>query len=163
MRTHLTRVEREIHDAVTTSRLADFSTPSTPDDEGVARWRGSATWDSASWAAASPAGCSTAGHEVTGYNRTRSKAEPLIADGMRFADTPREAAEQSDVIVLDGDEHAGAHRHHRRAGRHPRRARSPGKVYVDMSTVSPAASRGLAERVARARRRRCSTRRSRAA
>jgi len=34
-----------------------------------------------------------AGHEVTGYNRTRSKAEPLIADGMRFADTPRAAAE----------------------------------------------------------------------
>jgi DNA-binding FadR family transcriptional regulator len=27
MRTHLTRVEREIHEAVTTSRLADFSTP----------------------------------------------------------------------------------------------------------------------------------------
>jgi GntR family transcriptional repressor for pyruvate dehydrogenase complex len=32
MRTHLTRVEREIHDAVTTGRLADFSTP-PPDDK----------------------------------------------------------------------------------------------------------------------------------
>ena len=39
-----------------------------------------------------------AGHEVTGHNRTRSKAEPLIAAGMRFADTPRAAAEQSDVV-----------------------------------------------------------------
>ena len=33
MRTHLSRVEREIHDAVTTSRLADFSAPPVPDDE----------------------------------------------------------------------------------------------------------------------------------
>jgi GntR family transcriptional repressor for pyruvate dehydrogenase complex len=34
MRSHLTRVEREIHEAVTTSRLADFSTPPPlPDDE----------------------------------------------------------------------------------------------------------------------------------
>jgi GntR family transcriptional repressor for pyruvate dehydrogenase complex len=33
MRTHLTRVEREIHDAVTTSRIADFSTPSAALDE----------------------------------------------------------------------------------------------------------------------------------
>jgi GntR family transcriptional repressor for pyruvate dehydrogenase complex len=32
MRTHLTRVEREIHEAVKTSRLADFSTP-PPDDK----------------------------------------------------------------------------------------------------------------------------------
>jgi DNA-binding FadR family transcriptional regulator len=33
MRTHLSRVEREIHDAVTTSRLADFSVPLPPLDE----------------------------------------------------------------------------------------------------------------------------------
>jgi GntR family transcriptional repressor for pyruvate dehydrogenase complex len=33
MRTHLTRVEREIHDAVTTSRIADFSTPPAMLDE----------------------------------------------------------------------------------------------------------------------------------
>lgn len=33
MRAHLARVEREIHEAVTTSRLADFSTPPPPPDE----------------------------------------------------------------------------------------------------------------------------------
>jgi DNA-binding FadR family transcriptional regulator len=33
MRTHLTRVEREIHDAVTTSRIADFSTPPATTEE----------------------------------------------------------------------------------------------------------------------------------
>jgi DNA-binding FadR family transcriptional regulator len=33
MRTHLTRVEREIHEAVTTGRLADFSTPPPVDEK----------------------------------------------------------------------------------------------------------------------------------
>ncbi len=88
-----------------------------------------------------------AGHQVTGHNRTRSKAEPLIAAGMGFADTPREAAERSDVVfsmvtntqalaaVTQGPDGILA-------------GLGPGKVYVDMSTVSPAASRELAERVA---------------
>src|SRR5471032_335194 len=39
-----------------------------------------------------------AGHKVTGPNRTRSKADSLIAGGMAFADTPREAAERTDVV-----------------------------------------------------------------
>ena len=89
----------------------------------------------------------SAGHEVTGYNRTRSKAEPLIADGMRFAESPREAAEQTDVIfsMVTNTQALTAITHGPDgilAGL------GPGKVYVDMSTVSPAASRGLAERVA---------------
>ena len=33
-----------------------------------------------------------AGHTVTGWNRSRSKAEPLIAAGMKWADTPRAVA-----------------------------------------------------------------------
>jgi 3-hydroxyisobutyrate dehydrogenase-like beta-hydroxyacid dehydrogenase len=80
-----------------------------------------------------------AGHRVTGYNRTRSKADGLVADGMAFA-------EQSDVLfsmvtdtkalaaVTDGPDGVLA-------------GLGPGKVYVDMSTVSPAASRELAARV----------------
>lgn len=88
-----------------------------------------------------------AGHEVTGYNRTRSKAEALIASGMRFADTASDAAAQSEVVfsmvtntealaaVTEGPDGILA-------------GLGPGKVYVDMSTVSPAASRALAERVA---------------
>jgi 3-hydroxyisobutyrate dehydrogenase-like beta-hydroxyacid dehydrogenase len=88
-----------------------------------------------------------AGHEVTGYNRTRSKADGLVADGMAFADTPRAAAEQSDVVfsmvtntkalaaVTEGPDGVLA-------------GLGPGKVYIEMSTVSPAASRALAERVA---------------
>jgi 3-hydroxyisobutyrate dehydrogenase-like beta-hydroxyacid dehydrogenase len=39
------------------------------------------------------------GHQVTGYNRTRSKAEWLIEKRMRWADSPREVGQFSDVIL----------------------------------------------------------------
>ena len=39
-----------------------------------------------------------AGRTVTGYNRTKSKAEPLIEMGMKWADSPRAVAEASDII-----------------------------------------------------------------
>jgi 3-hydroxyisobutyrate dehydrogenase-like beta-hydroxyacid dehydrogenase len=88
-----------------------------------------------------------AGHEVTGYNRTRSKAEALIAAGMGFADTPRAAAAQSDVVfsMVTNTQALAA------VTEEPDgilAGLGPGKVYVDMSTVSPAASRALAGRVA---------------
>ncbi len=87
-----------------------------------------------------------AGRRVVGYNRTRAKAEWLLELGMEWADSPRAVAEQSDVVfsmvadtkalqaVTEGPEGILA-------------GLGPGKVYVDMSTVSPAASRALAERV----------------
>jgi 3-hydroxyisobutyrate dehydrogenase-like beta-hydroxyacid dehydrogenase len=88
-----------------------------------------------------------AGHEVTGHNRTRSKAEPLVALGMRFVETSREAVEQSDVVfsMVTNTQALTAVTHGPDgilAGL------GPGKVYIDMSTVSPGASRGLAECVA---------------
>jgi 3-hydroxyisobutyrate dehydrogenase len=39
------------------------------------------------------------GHEVTAWNRSRDKAEPLTADGIRIADTPAEAVADADAIV----------------------------------------------------------------
>lgn len=89
-----------------------------------------------------------AGHSVTGYNRTKSKAGWLIDAGMQWADSPRAAAQSADVIfsmvtntealaaIAEGPDGLLA-------------GLGPGKVYVDMSTVSPAASRALAEQVAR--------------
>jgi 3-hydroxyisobutyrate dehydrogenase-like beta-hydroxyacid dehydrogenase len=90
-----------------------------------------------------------AGRPVRGWNRTRARAEPLIARGMRWADTPAEAARGADVVftmltdsaaveqvvagpdgVLDGI--------------------APGAVVVDMSTIAPDACRALAARVAEA-------------
>lgn len=86
------------------------------------------------------------GHPVTGHNRTRSKAEWLIEKGMRWADSPRAVAQAADVVftmvtnaaalsaVVDGPEGL-------------LRGLGPGKIFVDMSTVGPAFSRALADRV----------------
>lgn len=88
-----------------------------------------------------------AGHTVTGYNRTRAKAEWLLAEGMRWGDSPRAVAEAADVTfsmvtgtaalhaVTEGPDGILA-------------GLGDGKVYVDMSTVSPAASEELAGKVA---------------
>ena len=88
-----------------------------------------------------------AGHSVTGYNRTPSKARWLLDAGMRWADSPRAVAQAADVVfsmvtstdalqaIANGPDGVLA-------------GLGPGKVYVDMSTVSPAASRELAGLVA---------------
>ena len=39
-----------------------------------------------------------AGFAATVYNRSRDKAEPLLAQGATFADTPRQVAEASNVV-----------------------------------------------------------------
>ena len=46
-----------------------------------------------------------AGHKVTGWNRSRDKAEPLLAQGMAWAESPRAVAEKCEIvfsIVTDG-------------------------------------------------------------
>ncbi len=40
----------------------------------------------------------SAGYPLTVYNRTRAKAEPLLAKGAQWADTPREVAAKSDAV-----------------------------------------------------------------
>lgn len=88
-----------------------------------------------------------AGHTVTGYNRTRAKAEWLLADGIRLADSPREVAGASDITfsMVTGTE---ALRAITGGPDGVLAGLGPGKVYVDMSTVSPAVSEGLAGKVA---------------
>lgn len=39
-----------------------------------------------------------AGYKCTVYNRTKAKAEPLMASGIQWADSPSDVAKQSDVI-----------------------------------------------------------------
>lgn len=86
------------------------------------------------------------GHRMTGTNRTRAKAQPLVDRGMAWRDTPREVAASSAVVfsmVTDDDALAAI-----TAGPDGIVAGlRPGAVYVDMSTVSPAASRAVAARV----------------
>jgi 3-hydroxyisobutyrate dehydrogenase-like beta-hydroxyacid dehydrogenase len=86
------------------------------------------------------------GHSLTGYNRTRTKAQPLIEKGMKFAETPRAVAEAADVIfssvansaaltsIVEGPNGILA-------------GLSRGKLFVDMSTVGVATSRAMAAKV----------------
>ena len=86
------------------------------------------------------------GHTVTGYNRTRAKAEWLLQKGMKWADSPRAVASASDFIFAMVTNSAAI----RRSPEVPPGcwlACSTGKILIDMSTISPAASRALAAQV----------------
>ena len=86
------------------------------------------------------------GHIVTGYNRTRSKAQWLIDRGMKWGESPRAVAEAADMIfvmvtdsksldaVANGPDGFLA-------------GLAKGKVVIDSSTLSPAMSREVAEKV----------------
>lgn len=88
-----------------------------------------------------------AGHSVTGYNRTRSKAQWLLDRGMRWADTPRMVAEIADVTFTMVTNTAALQEV---VGGHNGilDGLAPGKIYIDMSTVSPSKSRELAAHAA---------------
>lgn len=88
-----------------------------------------------------------AGHELTVHNRTREKEEALESDGANRAETPRDAAAGAEVIVVcvsdtpdveemilgeNGIIHGAA----------------AGSVVVDMSTISPSATRQMAAALA---------------
>ena len=87
------------------------------------------------------------GHDVYGANRTRAKADALIVQGLIWCESAREVAEAADVVismvtdtaalevVTTGPEGLLA-------------GLGAGKIYADMSTVSPQSSRDLAQRVA---------------
>ena len=84
-----------------------------------------------------------AGHDVTVHNRTRQKEEAVAKEGAKRADSPREAAEGAEIIVTmvsdtpDVEDVVmgangviqGAHE---------------GAILIDMSTISPAATRQMA-------------------
>jgi 3-hydroxyisobutyrate dehydrogenase-like beta-hydroxyacid dehydrogenase len=87
-----------------------------------------------------------AGHPVSATNRTAAKARPLIERGLAWLGTARDVAASTDVVlsmVTDDDalEAITSGPDGLLAGL------GAGQVYVDMSTVSPQASRRLAERV----------------
>jgi 3-hydroxyisobutyrate dehydrogenase-like beta-hydroxyacid dehydrogenase len=86
------------------------------------------------------------GHTLTGYNRTRSKAARLLDKGMKWAGSPREVAAASDFtfsmvtnspaleMIVEGPDGILA-------------GLAPGRVLIDMSTVSPEFSRSVAAKV----------------
>lgn len=77
-----------------------------------------------------------AGHQVTVWNRTKSKADEVIAAGARWADTPKKVAENCDFIftmVSDGSTLQAV-----TLGENGVVAGlTANKVVIDMSTVSP--------------------------
>ena len=84
-----------------------------------------------------------AGHRVTGWNRTKAKAAPMLKLGMGWAETPREAARASEIVLSIVTDSAAA------------RSVALGEngiiaglrkdaVYLDMSTISPDTSRAIA-------------------
>jgi len=87
------------------------------------------------------------GHRVTVWNRTREKAEPLLEAGAEWADSPRAVAERSEIVFAMVTNTAAV----RAVAEGPDGILAglrAGKIYVDMSTASPANTRALAERVA---------------
>jgi 3-hydroxyisobutyrate dehydrogenase-like beta-hydroxyacid dehydrogenase len=87
-----------------------------------------------------------AGHRLTGYNRTPGKAQWLADAGLRLALSPRAVAEAAEFTFSMVTDTAALNAvtegpHGILAGL------GPGKVYIDMSTVSPEISRALAGRV----------------
>jgi len=86
-------------------------------------------------------------HPVVGYNRTREKAQPLVDAGMRPANSPREVAEASEVVFSMVTDNAALRSVALGADGIVAGLRA-GAVYVEMSTVSPAATREIGEAVA---------------
>jgi 3-hydroxyisobutyrate dehydrogenase-like beta-hydroxyacid dehydrogenase len=86
------------------------------------------------------------GHTVTGYNRTSSKAQPLIDKGMKWADSPAAVCAASDVVFYMVT-NSSALGEVADAPKGVLAAISAGKIWIDMSTVSPVVSRNLAARV----------------
>jgi 3-hydroxyisobutyrate dehydrogenase-like beta-hydroxyacid dehydrogenase len=86
------------------------------------------------------------GHVVTGYNRTRSKAQWLLDRGMKWGETPREVSATADV-TLSMVTHTEALKSVAEGPDGFLAGLSAGKVLIDMSTVSPSASRTLALKV----------------
>jgi 3-hydroxyisobutyrate dehydrogenase-like beta-hydroxyacid dehydrogenase len=86
------------------------------------------------------------GHAVTGYNRTRSKAQWLIDKGMHWGDSPRAVAAAADVTfamvtnsaaltaIMEGPDGLLA-------------GFGSGKIFSDISTVSPNVSRAFAAKI----------------
>jgi 3-hydroxyisobutyrate dehydrogenase len=87
-------------------------------------------------------------HEVTVYNRSREKEEPVAKAGARRAGSPKEVSQEADIIItcvsdtpdVEGvvlGENGVIH------------GAQTGAIVIDMSTISPSATRRMAAQLAR--------------
>ncbi|MFM0394660.1 NAD(P)-dependent oxidoreductase [Paraburkholderia phytofirmans] len=92
-----------------------------------------------------------AGHTVHVWNRTRAKAEALVADGARVVDTPRELAARCEAVLLCvADAAAVEETVFGASGLLGADAPVSGRLrwIVDHSSIPPAATRAFAQRAA---------------
>jgi 3-hydroxyisobutyrate dehydrogenase-like beta-hydroxyacid dehydrogenase len=87
-----------------------------------------------------------AGYSVSGEARSREGLEAILDEGLTWCDSPREVAESADIVITsipndDALKDVAAGDDGIIAGL------EPGKVWVDMSTVSPSVSREVAKQV----------------
>jgi len=87
-----------------------------------------------------------AGYRVHGETRSRARAQHLIDEGLGWCEMPRQVAEAAEIVFTslpddDAIEEVASGPDGLLAGL------GPGKTWVELSTVSPGASRKLAERV----------------
>ena len=88
----------------------------------------------------------SAGYSVYGEARSREGLEHLLDEGLSWCDTPREVAQSADIVITSipnddvlreiasGDDGIQA-------------GLEEGKIWVDVSTVSPRVSRDVAQQV----------------
>ena len=88
-----------------------------------------------------------AGFEVTVWNRTTARMQPALDAGAIAASSPKEVAEKSDVIVAIVSDTPDAQEVILGEQGVIHGAR-PGSVVIDMSTISPAATRDIAAALA---------------
>jgi 3-hydroxyisobutyrate dehydrogenase len=84
-----------------------------------------------------------AGYDVYGEERAREHAQHLMDQGLRWRDTPRAVAESADVVLTSIPDDSALEA----VGSGPDgiiEGLAPGKIWVDLSTVSPRASREMA-------------------
>lgn len=90
-----------------------------------------------------------AGHHVTGWNRSRDKADELIAAGMRWGTSPRAVAQSSEIVFSIVTDAAAV----RAVALGPDgvvAGLARGNIFIDMSTIAPDASRAIAAEFATA-------------
>lgn len=87
-----------------------------------------------------------ADHDVTAWNRTRSKADPLLADAVSIADTAAEAVASAEIVIsmlTDGPVTAAVQN-----DQELRYNLQPGAIWIEMSSVKPAEARAQADDLA---------------
>ena len=87
------------------------------------------------------------GHRLTVWNRTEAKAKPLLEHGARWAARPADVAERHEfTLSILTDARAAEAVYGGADGLLARGA--PGKIFIEMSTLTPEATRRLAAAVA---------------